>query len=172
MKCKNYKTRTKTIKGKRTIYNYCTVLKQEINYENCRNCAKKEFKIPKSTIFEKNSAFQEKISPRNTKNSRIRQKSYKLAKLERNRTSLFTDDLNKCIVCGSEQQITIHEIFAGRNRKNSMIYKLVIPLCLFCHEKYQENKDFNNKWHKLGQEKFEKVYKDLNFEKIFFRNYK
>lgn len=168
MYCTNLKIKQK--KGKKFLY--CNLLKQEITYDNCKCCANKEFKIKKCTVNNKNCAFQEEISPRNTKNNKIRQKNYKLAKLERNRTSLFTDDLNTCIVCGSKYQITKHEIFGGRNRRNSMIYKLVIPLCLFCHEKYQENKNFNDKWHKLGQEKFENFYKNLNFEKIFFKIYK
>lgn len=44
MYCKNYKTRIKTRKKKRIIYNYCTFSKKEITYKNCKDCEYKEYK--------------------------------------------------------------------------------------------------------------------------------
>lgn len=100
----------------------------------------------------------------------MKKKSNKLSKLERNRFSLFHDG-KKCIVCGSIYQLTWHEIFGGKNRINSMKYGLCLRLCLNCHRKYQDNKIFNDYWHKKGQIKFKDVYPDLDFISIFHRNW-
>ena len=100
----------------------------------------------------------------------MKKKSNKLAKLEKNRFSLFHDG-KSCIICDSTYKLTWHEIFGGSNRKNSMIYGLCIRLCFNCHRQYQENKLFNEYWHKKGQAKFEEVYPNLDFVSIFHRNY-
>ena len=94
------------------------------------------------------------------------------------RYSILTNDLTKCIECGRNGTINLHEIFFGRNRQNSIKYGLVIPLCQAeHHNQYQSkgihfDKDLCDKWHKIGQQKFEEVYPDLNFVDIFRRNYK
>lgn len=102
----------------------------------------------------------------------MKNKTYKLAKLEKNRFSLFSDNENECFFCHSTYKLTWHEIFRGRNRQNSMKYKLCLRMCLNCHELYQENKEFNDYWHKLGQTAFEEHYPELDFISIFHRNYK
>lgn len=56
-------------------------------------------------------------------------------------------------------------------KQNSMKYGLCLPLCYKCHSLYQNDKNFNDKWHKKGQAKFEDAYPKLNFIDIFFRNY-
>ena len=94
------------------------------------------------------------------------------------RYSILTDDLTTCIECGQKGIINKHEIFGGRNRQNSIKYGLVIPLCQAnCHNQYDMKGihfdiELMNKWHKIGQEAFEKKYKDLDFMSIFRRNYK
>ena len=102
----------------------------------------------------------------------MRKKSKKLIKAERERFSVFYEDLKTCCYCGSTYQMTVHEILEGRNRLNSMKYGYVLPLCLRCHRNLQENKDFNDKWKKLSQKHFEeKVGTREDFIKIFRRNY-
>lgn len=96
-------------------------------------------------------------------------KSKKLAKLERNRFSIITDDLTKCIICGMPKQ-DLNEIFCGRNRQNSMKWGLVIPMCRRCHTEYTNNREMQLKWMKLGQKAFEETY-DIDFIEIFKRNY-
>ena len=103
----------------------------------------------------------------------MKKKSKRLIKLERERFSVFYDDLGKCCFCGSTYQMTKHEIFEGRNRQNSMIYGYVLPLCLRCHRQLQENEDFNTKWKILAQKHFEEnVGTREEFIKIFRRNYR
>lgn len=88
--------------------------------------------------------------------------------------SIITDDKH-CFLCGSAQWIEIHHIFGGANRKNSTKYGLVVPLCHYCHNEppngVHHNKERMDQLHKIGQEKFEEVYPDLDFLKIFHKNY-
>lgn len=103
----------------------------------------------------------------------MKRKSYKLAKLERNRYSVFFGSLAMCCNCGSMHNITKHEIFEGRNRKNSMKYGFVIPLCLWCHQQLQEDVDFNKKWKVKAQTYFEENYGSRDdFYKVFRQYYK
>lgn len=44
MKCKYFKMRTKTSNKKRTVYNYCTLLKKEVPFSCYKECGKKEYK--------------------------------------------------------------------------------------------------------------------------------
>lgn len=96
-------------------------------------------------------------------------KSSKLSKLERNRFSIITDNLDYCIMCGQRKQ-DLNEIYPGRNRQNSMKYGLVIPMCRSCHIKYTNDRNIQLYWMKLGQKKFNEVYDD-DFLEIFRRNY-
>ena len=101
----------------------------------------------------------------------MKKKSKDLSRLERNRYSVFYE-LDSCMNCGSTRQLTKHEIFEGRNRKNSMIYGFVLPFCLECHRKLQENAEFNDHWKRKAQEYFEEHYGTHDeFIKTFYRNY-
>ena len=103
----------------------------------------------------------------------MKKKSSKIIKLERNRFSVFYEDLKTCCYCGSTYQITKHEIFEGRNRLNSMECGYVLPLCLKCHRQLQDDKEFNDKWKKKAQKHFEEnVGTREEFIKIFRRNYR
>lgn len=144
MNCKNLRIRTK----KGVHYKYCTILKKVIKDE-CYNCMNKEYKIY----------------------SKIKKRSNKLAKMERKRFSVFTDDLQHCYLCGKPKE-ELHEIYAGRNRKNSMKYGFVLPLCHECHSLNQDNPFFNNFWHKNGQEYYEcNLGSREAFIYIFKKNY-
>lgn len=102
----------------------------------------------------------------------MKKKGYKLIALERNRYSVFYESLSMCCNCGSMANLTKHEIFEGRNRRNSMKYGFVLPLCLRCHRMLQDDTDFNSKWKKEAQKYFEKnVGSREEFIKVFKRNY-
>lgn len=102
----------------------------------------------------------------------MKKKSNKLRRLEKNRKSVFYE-LDSCMNCGSTYQLTKHEIFEGRNRQNSMVYGFVLPLCLECHRKLQENKEFNEQWKTKAQDYFETyIGTHEDFMDIFRRNYK
>ncbi len=133
----------------------CKRTGKEIKLSECSNCPYKEYKVQKSS----------------EKAAKIKQRSSKLAKIERERFSLFTDDDTKCMLCGSRYQLTWNEIFRGKNRQLSMKYGLCQRLCLSCHMKYQDDSIFNEKWHKKGQLAFNTNYPELDFVKIFGKNY-
>lgn len=99
----------------------------------------------------------------------MKKKSSKLNKLERNRFSIITDNLDYCIICGKPKQ-DLNEIFPGRNRQNSMKYGLVIPMCRTCHINYTNNRELQLYWMKLAQELFNETYEE-EFINIFRRNY-
>lgn len=107
----------------------------------------------------------------------MKQKSNKLAKLERSRYSLFTDDLEHCYICKLREYINsaddMHELFRGRNRQNSMKWGLCIPICREHHNKVTNNTELETKWKKLGQQMWMEYYKGTieEFIDIFGRNY-
>ena len=102
----------------------------------------------------------------------MKKKSKRIAKLERNRFSVFYDTLDTCVFCGSQYQMTKHEIFEGRNRINSMEDGFVLPLCFNCHREKQENKEFSDYWKKKAQTYYEKnIGTREDFIKRYRRNY-
>ncbi len=145
--CINLKKKMK----QKNYYIFCKKRNGNITFEDCKNCPYKEFK---KSVY----------------NSKMKERTYKQAKKEKNRYSLFTDNLDTCIECGKHKD-HLHEIFGGRNRSNSIKYGLVIPLCSACHRKVHDNPVLIAKWHKKGQTIFNQVYPNLNFIDIFFRNY-
>ena len=87
-------------------------------------------------------------------------------KLEKNRYSIFTDDLKHCIICGLPNP-DINEIFMGRNRKNSMIYGMCIPLCRFHHMQYHSDRGMQLYWMQKGRVEFIKKYSEDEWLKTF-----
>lgn len=94
----------------------------------------------------------------------------KVRQLERNRFSIFTDDLNYCYICHTKKD-HLHEVIFGKNRQNSMKYGLVIPLCARCHERIHSDINEQLKYKRIGQMLFIKNYPTLDFISIFHRNY-
>lgn len=148
---------------------YCKLLDREITFSLCRECDNKEYKKISADLCRK---MQCSADIKQQKSVKIQNKSNKLASLERNRYSVFSNDTERCYLCGSTYKLTWHEIYAGKNRQNSMRYGLCLRLCLNCHSKEQENDQFNNYWHKQGQLYWEKnIGSREEFIKVFRRNY-
>ena len=162
MNCKNMKIRTK----KGTKYIYCSLLKKEITYDICNHCENKEYKKQKCTVKPKTLCKNQ--FP--VKGKTIKRSS-KITKLERNRKSVFTTDLTKCIICGKSKD-NLHEIFMGKNRQNSMKYGFIIPVCIEHHRICHNNSQIQEFWHKEGQLYFEKnIGSREEFISIFGMNY-
>jgi len=82
---------------------------------------------------------------------------------------------NKCAVCGLPYACT-HEVFGGTGKRQlSIKYKMQIHLCYRHHLDHKAgihyNLIFRNKIQREYQKKFNKMYPDLDFEKIFGKNY-
>lgn len=134
----------------------CKKYKKLISIKECNNCKFKE--------------YQKKITVLNQYQKKSK-KSSSIAKLERNRKSVFTTDLNHCIIC-KDKKDNLHEIFFGKNRLNSIKYNLVIPLCFKCHLKMHQNKEWQEFWHIKGQLYWENFIGTRNeFINIFRKNY-
>lgn len=101
----------------------------------------------------------------------MKKRSSKLAKLENNRFSIITDKLDTCIICGKPKD-NLHEVFFGKNRQMSMKYGCVIPLCYTHHLIIHSNHALDIVWKIKLQEAFEKTYPDIEFLKVFGKNYK
>ncbi len=161
---------------------YCKLINKEIQLSTCRECNNKEYKkstfIKKSPVgsglsnnsqMRKDVQYLEKISPKKVK---LHQKSNKLAKLERNRYSVFSNDTKKCYLCDSTYKLTWHEIYAGKNRSNSMEDGFCLRMCLNCHREYQDDTNFNDFWHREAQLYFEEHYGTKeDFISRYRRNY-
>lgn len=131
----------------------CKKKKCTINIKDCTNCGYKEYKTTCPVT------------------KQHRQKSKNLTKLERNRKSVFTNDLEHCILCGNKKD-NLHEIFFGKNRLNSIKYNFVIPLCFDCHSKMHINNEWQEFWHIKGQLYFESNIGSRNeFIGVFGKSY-
>lgn len=97
----------------------------------------------------------------------IKPYSKKRAKAERERYSIFTNNLNLCIEClENKKEVAredLHEIFNGKNRIKSMKYGLVVPFCRTCHD----NKEVIKKWQAIGRQAFIKEHGEELFIKEF-----
>ena len=100
----------------------------------------------------------------------MKKKSNKLAKLERNRFSILTDNLEHCFLCHNPKN-DIHEIFGGSNRQTSIKYGLCIPLCRMCHSRLHNDTKYALYLKKIGQKSFCNAYPDLDFISVFGKNY-
>lgn len=166
---------------------YCNLLNKEIRLSLCRECDNKEYKksdikiSKKSTLKEKSPVKSGKINKnaqsltkKPVKNTKMHNKSKKLTKLERNRASVFTDDLEHCILCGKPRE-HLHEIIYGKNRINSIKYNFVIPLCANHHtgkDGIHFNKDLDLYYKRLCQIYFENnIGNRIEFIKTFGRSY-
>ena len=100
------------------------------------------------------------------KNASIKQKSSKLAKLEKNRFSIITDNLEKCYFCDNKK-MELHEVFRGRNRQKSMKWGLVVPICKKCHIKITNDEEFGKVLEQKARMVFVKKYGKEKFIEEF-----
>lgn len=97
-------------------------------------------------------------------------KSNKLRKLEKNRYSILTDNLESCYIC-KRPSTDIHEIYGGSNRQNSMKNGFCIPLCRMCHQILTDEPKTALKYKILCQEHFETNHTRKEFMDIIGKNY-
>ena len=100
----------------------------------------------------------------------MKNKTSKLAKLERNRKSILTDDLEHCIIC-KQSPVDIHEIYGGSNRKVSMQNNFCVPLCREHHRLATLNNSFSLQLKQLCQRKYEKTHTRQEWLKLIGKNY-
>lgn len=136
----------------------CKRTGKEIKISECRDCPFKEYKTRDYTKSLKSNSYQ------------MKNKSSKLAKLERDRFSLFTDDLEHCIICGKRKN-NLHEVFPGAFRLRSIKEHMVLPLCSLHHKQIHDDIELSLFWKRSCQKLFEKSRTRDEFIKIFGRSY-
>ena len=88
---------------------------------------------------------------------------------------IITDDMEHCFLCGTTQMLEMHHIMNGANRKWSTKFGLIVPLCHWCHNEppfgvhhYQQA---DNDLKALAQQRFQEEFPDLDWMRIFGKNY-
>lgn len=138
----------------------CNKLKKEITWNDCKNCEFKEYKKVEYKPIKR------------VNKTPMKQRTHKQARLERERFSIFTDNLDVCYICKNKKD-DLHEIFMGAKRLASIRYGLVLPLCRLHHIEMHNDTETRLKWNKIGQKKAMEYYNwdKEEFIKIFGRNY-
>lgn len=92
------------------------------------------------------------------------------------RYSILTADLSRCIVCSGRAEC-LHEVFFGTaNRRKSIEWGLVVPLCNECHNMSNRgvhfNKELDLKLKKMAESKWLEHYNKTidDFIKEFGKN--
>lgn len=118
--------------------------------------------------------------PKNTikkekKKTRIKRKSSKLAKKEKDRFSILQDEDGKCFICKKTyKELDKHEAFGGSNRQKSIEWGLVYYLCRKCHSKADLDKNTRQILHDFAREEFIKIHGKekflIEFKKTYISN--
>lgn len=91
------------------------------------------------------------------------------------RFSILQKEMTKCYVCGTTNNLHIHEVFYGTaNRQKSIKYGCCVSLCAKHHNMSNEgvhfNRDLDIELKKAMQKRFQEIYSD-DFLKTFGKNY-
>ena len=92
------------------------------------------------------------------------------------RFSILQNEMNECYFCGTTKNLHIHEVFFGTaNRQKSIRYGCCVSLCAIHHNLSNNSVHFNKEMDlnlkRTMQKKFIEVYPNLDFLKIFGKNY-
>jgi len=90
--------------------------------------------------------------------------------------TILADNFESCMMCGSHQWIERHHVMPASNRKKSEKYGLIAPLCHYCHNEpphgIHHNRENDRKLRAMAQLKFEEVYPNEDWLRIFGKNFK
>lgn len=128
---------------------YCKNLRQQVTWEQCKNCS----------MVERGRV------------TTIKNKSNKLSKKEKNRFSIVQEDMSYCFFCDRQAQ-SIHELIGGMNRQTSIKWGLCVGACIRCHRILEDNEKIKQKYRVIGQNIFEKKYSHELFMQEFKMDYK
>ena len=90
-------------------------------------------------------------------------------------TNSIIANSKKCVMCGSQVWLEKHHVFGGANRKKSEKYGLWVYLCHYCHNEppdgVHHNRKNAEKLKAIGQYAFQREHPELDFIKLFGKNY-
>ena len=92
------------------------------------------------------------------------------------RFSILQEEMNECYFCETTKNLHIHEVYFGTaNRQLSIKYGCCVSLCAIHHNlsdmSVHHNREMDLALKKIMQKKFIQVYPDLDFIKVFGKNY-
>lgn len=92
------------------------------------------------------------------------------------RYSILQKEMNECYFCGTRKNLNIHEVFFGTGRRAlSIKYGCCVALCEAHHNLSNMSVHFNREMDlslkKDMQRKFMETYPEIDFIKIFRKNY-
>ncbi len=157
MNCKHFRTRTKAINKKRTIYNYCSFDRKIITYNDCKECKNKEYKEYKRL----QAKTEYKYKPKKGKSNRYY-----------NDVSIMPK--NPLYSNIKKSRLEKHHIFGGiANRPKSEKYGLFVWLTENQHRYLTDHPLENLKLKQLAQITFMEYYNKTTdeFIEIFGKNY-
>lgn len=131
---------------------YCKLKKEEIQ-ESCFNCHLREFSEKRYNWSTRPKNNSQRLQSKATQP--IKQRTSKQAKLERNRKSIFTDNMDKCYFCPKPKD-NIHELIYGKNRPKSIKYHFTLPLCLEHHKMMHSDRKMIEEYQDKCQRYYEK----------------
>ena len=166
----NYCIYLKKRKGKP----FCKLLNKEITLSCCQECVNKKYKKC-TTSVQKSTLNRTKCTENRTLLcKKMKKRTYKHSKADKNRFSIITSDLDHCVICGAKKD-NLHEIFYGSYRHLSIKYGLVIPLCLKHHTmgkfSIHNDRELDLYYKRLAQTIFMSRYSYESFMKEFKINY-
>ena len=92
------------------------------------------------------------------------------------RYSILQKEMNECWFCGAKRNLNIHECFFGTGKRAlSIKYGCCVSLCATHHNlsntSVHHNREMDLNLKREMQKKFERVYPELDFIKIFGKSY-
>lgn len=158
MSCINLKIKTK--KGRRFLY--CNLLKQEITFDNCKDCATKEYKKIKCIIKPK-------------KYAKIKGHKHKLTKATSIPISVKKEvwerDNHKCIFCGKEVPLfCANSHVIKRSQLGLGIPQNIVCACTICHDKYDFDTN-SQKMYKIAEKHLKTIYIEWNKNDMVYKKF-
>ena len=166
MQCINLKYRTK----KDRKFLYCNLLKKEITFDNCKDCANKEYKKVKCTINRKNCAKKSTLSRKSPVIGGHKHKLTKATEISMKvKKIVWERDNHRCIYCHKYVDVYYaNSHFIKRGQLGKGIEENVVTACQNCHYLY----DFGTNSEEMinyTKEYLKSKYSDWNEEKLVYK---
>ena len=92
------------------------------------------------------------------------------------RYSILQKEMNECWFCGARRNLNIHECFFGTGKRAlSIKYGCCVSLCATHHNlsntSVHHNREMDLNLKREMQKKFQEIYPELDFIKIFGKSY-
>lgn len=169
MSCINLKIKTK--KGRRFLY--CNLLKKEITFDNCKDCANKEYKKVKCTINRKNCAKKSTLSKKSPLIGGHKHKLTKATDIPMSvKKKVFERDKGCCVVCGNSVNVMPNAHYIRRSKNGLGIEQNIFTACTDltenkCHSNFDK--------YGIGKDKvianFKKHYSEWNEDKLVYKKH-